>query len=76
MLNPYKNGRLQKKNSFPHRLLLGIYNSSMRALMHFYKQYCLAPAVYRRSIIRQQCHLIDKKFRKEMPEFKLKNNSK
>lgn len=45
MINPYKNGRLQKKNSFPHRLLLGIYNSSMRALMHFYKQYAFVDVV-------------------------------
>lgn len=37
-----------------------------------YKEYCLVPAVYRRGVIRQQCHLIDKEFRKEMPEFKLK----
>ena len=37
-----------------------------------YKEYCLDPAVYRRGIIREQCHLIDKEFRKEMPEFKLK----
>lgn len=37
-----------------------------------YKEYCLEPAVYRRGIIREQCHLIDKEFRKEMPEFKLK----
>lgn len=36
-----------------------------------YKEYCLDPAVYRRGIIREQCHLIDKEFRKEMPEFKL-----
>jgi len=37
-----------------------------------YQEYCLNPAVYRRGIIRQQCHLIDKEFRKEMPEFKIK----
>lgn len=37
-----------------------------------YKEYCLDPAIYRRGIIREQCHLIDKEFRKEMPEFKLK----
>lgn len=37
-----------------------------------YQDYCLSPAVYRRGIIRHQCHLIDKEFRKEMPEFKIK----
>lgn len=37
-----------------------------------YQEYCLNPAVYRRGIIREQCHLIDKEFRKEMPEFKIK----
>lgn len=37
-----------------------------------YKEYCLDPAVYRRGIIREQCHLIDKEFRKDMPEFKIK----
>lgn len=37
-----------------------------------YQEYCLRPAVYRRGIIRQQCHLIDKEFHKEMPEFKIK----
>ena len=38
-----------------------------------YQEYCLNPAVYRRGIIRQQCHLIDKEVRKEMPEFKIKD---
>lgn len=41
-----------------------------------YKEYCLDPAVYRRGIIREQCHLIDKEFRKEMPEFRLKQTQK
>lgn len=39
-----------------------------------YKEYCLDPAVCRRGIIRQQCHLIDKEFSKDMPEFKLKQS--
>lgn len=33
--------------------------------------YCLAPAVRRRGIIREQCHLIDSEFKAEMPEFRL-----
>lgn len=36
-----------------------------------YLEYCLNPAIYRRGIIREQCHLIDKEFKKEMPEFKI-----
>lgn len=36
-----------------------------------YQQYCLAPSVYRRSIIRQQCHFIDKEFKAEMPNFNI-----
>jgi len=36
-----------------------------------YQEYCLEPAVYRRGIIRQQCHMIDKEFSKEMPEFNM-----
>lgn len=38
-----------------------------------YQDYCLNPAIYRRGIIREQCHLIDKEFSKEMPVFKLKS---
>ena len=37
-----------------------------------YQDYCLNPAIYRRGIIREQCHLIDKEFSKDMPKFKLK----
>lgn len=37
-----------------------------------YKEYCLDPAVYRRGIIRQQCHLIDKEFGQDMPEFRIR----
>jgi len=40
-----------------------------------YKEYCLTPAIYRRGIIREQCHLIDKEFSKDMPEFRLKNST-
>ena len=44
----------------------------VEAYRQFYKEYCLEPAVYRRGIIRQQCHLIDKEFSKDMPEFRLR----
>ena len=39
---------------------------------HLYQDYCLNPAIYRRGIIREQCHLIDKEFSKYMPKFKSK----
>ena len=38
-----------------------------------YRTYCLEPAVYRRGIIRQQCHQIDKEFKAEMPKFEMKD---
>ena len=37
-----------------------------------YRDYCLNPAIYRRGIIRQQCHMIDREFSKDMPQFELK----
>lgn len=33
--------------------------------------YCLLPAVYRRGIIKQQCHLIDSEFKEKMPEVRV-----
>lgn len=41
---------------------------------HLYQDYCLNPAIYRRGIIREQCHLIDKEFSKDMPKFTIKNH--
>ena len=37
-----------------------------------YAHYCLEPAVSRRQIIRQQCHLIDKEFKADMAKFDIK----
>ena len=34
--------------------------------------YCLQPAIYRRGIIKEQCHLIDSEFKARMPEVRLK----
>lgn len=34
-----------------------------------YRTYCLEPAIEKRSIIRAQCHMIDKEYRAEMPVF-------
>ena len=33
--------------------------------------YCLQPAIYRRGIIKQQCHLIDSEFKERMPEVRI-----
>ena len=37
-----------------------------------YAHYCLEPAINMRRIIRQQCHLLDKEFKAEMGEFKMR----
>ncbi|OAV64216.1 hypothetical protein Barb6XT_02888 [Bacteroidales bacterium Barb6XT] len=34
--------------------------------------YCLQPAIRRRGIIKEQCHLIDEEFKEEMPEIYMK----
>lgn len=34
-----------------------------------YRLYCLEPAVAKRSIIRAQCHMVDKEYSAEMPKF-------
>lgn len=34
--------------------------------------YCLQPAIYRRGIIKEQCHLVDSEFKARMPEVRLK----
>ena len=36
-----------------------------------FDQYCLQPAIYRRGIIKEQCHNIDAEFKTEMPEIKV-----
>lgn len=60
---------------FPHVRSLSVLSEEDRVLFpQYYQKYCLEPAVYRRNIIRQQCHLIDKEFSSEMPEFKLKTS--
>ncbi len=58
---------------FPQvKSLTDLAQEDVEAYRQFYKEYCLEPAVYRRGIIRQQCHLIDKEFSKDMPEFRLR----
>ena len=36
---------------------------------NLYEKYCLVPAIKKRSIIREQCHLLDKEYKVEMPDF-------
>lgn len=58
---------------FPHVKSLSVLSEEDQMLYsHYYNKYCLEPAVYRRSIIRHQCHMIDKEFSMEIPVFKLK----
>lgn len=35
--------------------------------------YCLQPAIYRRGIVKQQCHNIDKEFKIQMPNIRIKD---
>lgn len=58
---------------FPH--VRSSHQLSPEALNHFkdaYNTYCLQPAIQRRTIIRKQCHAIDKEFSSEMPNFRIK----
>lgn len=55
---------------FPHITnLTGLDSEQLDEFRNLYSKYCLLPAVKRRSIIRNQCHLIDKEFTSEMPVF-------
>lgn len=55
---------------FPH--VTDLSKMSPEELAEFrsqYEKYCLIPAIQKRGIIRQQCHLIDKEFKEAMPDF-------
>lgn len=39
-----------------------------------FDRYCLQPAIRRRGIIKEQCHLIDPEFKTQMPNFWIKGN--
>ena len=55
---------------FPHiQTLEGLSESEKRAFIEEYEKYCLAPAIEKRGIIRLQCHLLDKEYKLEMPNF-------
>jgi len=36
-----------------------------------FQMYCLAPAIHRRGIIKEQCHQIDPEFRVHMPDVEI-----
>ncbi len=40
-----------------------------------FDEYCLQPAIRRRSIVKEQCHYIDPEFKTAMPEFWLKTDN-
>lgn len=55
---------------FPHIRSLGdIEPEQVDVFKRLYDQYCLQPAMYRRQIIRTQCHRIDKEFKPEVSMF-------
>lgn len=55
---------------FPHiRSLTDLEPEQIDVFKQLYDQYCLQPAIYRRQIIRDQCHRIDKEFKPEVSVF-------
>ena len=55
---------------FPHiRSLSDIDPDQVDTFKLLYDRYCLQPAIYRRQIIRDQCHRIDKEFKPEVSSF-------
>lgn len=58
---------------FPHvRSTQQLTPDALERFKETYNKYCLQPAISRRAIIRQQCHLIDREFTADMPEIKIK----
>ena len=55
---------------FPHiKSLDGLTEVEKQEFLDNYEKYCLKPAIEKRSIIRLQCHLLDKEYKPEMPSF-------
>lgn len=55
---------------FPHiRSLSDLEPEQIDVFKQLYNQYCLQPAIYRRQVIRDQCHRIDKEFKPEVSAF-------
>lgn len=58
---------------FPHIVDIdALEPQELEEYKQLYNNYCLTPAIYRRGIIRSQCHLIDEEFKIEMPDFHMK----
>ncbi len=58
---------------FPHvRDLSELSPEDIEKFKELYDFYCLQPAVKGRATIRRQCHLIDKEFKADFPEFKIR----
>lgn len=58
---------------FPHvHSIDEIEQEDQENFKRLYTHYCLEPAINMRRIIRQQCHLLDKEFKVEMGEFKMR----
>ena len=57
---------------FPHiRSLSDLEPEQVDVFKQLYNRYCLQPAIYRRQIIRDQCHRIDKEFKPEVAAFSI-----
>ena len=57
---------------FPHiRSIADVAEEDLDNFRQLYDEYCLQPAIRRRSIIRHQCHLIDPEFSDDMPIFEV-----
>ena len=55
------------------KLLFPHWTNSSKVNMDEFDRYCLQPAIYRRGIIKEQCHYIDPEFKTTMPNFWIKN---
>ena len=57
---------------FPHiHSLTDLEPEQIDVFKQLYNQYCLQPAIYRRQIVRSQCHRIDKEFKPEIANFSI-----
>jgi len=54
------------------KLLFPHWTHSIDVNLDEFDRYCLQPAIYRRGIIKEQCHNIDPEFKIKMPEIKIK----
>ena len=54
---------------FPHiKNLENLSDIERQEFVDMYEKYCLTPAIEKRSIVRLQCHLLDKEYQAEMPQ--------